>query len=125
MGYRRLIAKYMQHVKTHSGNVWLGDTPSGDLSARDINELRSIWMTTEREIDIGSQGDFNQRALKICQQHSLSSTQLTQLLGWNQQVIEQWLLPVEHTEHRMMTKRDFEHLYNCVSSAFPDKLADA
>ena len=111
MGYRRLIAKYMQHVNTRSRNIWLGDLPHGELSRGDMQELRSIWLTIEREVEIDTEGDFNARTVELCNQHRLSGNDVAQQVGWPKKVVEEWLLTPEHPKHRIMTRRDFEHFY--------------
>lgn len=124
MGYRRLIAKYMQHVSNRSGSVWLGDAAQGELSPREINELRSIWLTIEREVEIDTQGDFNARTLALCNQHGLAGADVARHLGWRARVVEEWLLPPQHPQHRVMTKRDFEHFYLSILSVIQPNFED-
>mgnify|MGYP001277658664 FL=1 len=89
----------------------LDDSPHGGLSRQDMQELRSIWLTIEREVEIDTEGDFNARTVERCNQHGLSGDDVAQHLGRPKEVVEKWLLTPEHPKHRIMTRRDFEHFY--------------
>lgn len=117
MGYRRLLAKYMQHVNNHSGSIWLDGVSDDALTPRDFSELRSIWQMIEREKALDSQGDYNERARAIYSELELSSTELANQMGWAIEVVEQWLLEPEDLNFRRMSKRDFDHFYRCVEKA--------
>ena len=130
MGYRRLLQKYMQHVQQHSGTTWLVETPLQDvsdiqdfadsvdqdgLSARDLGELRSLWTTLEQQSSVKAEGDLNERTRTLCIEHDLTSAELALYLGWNQQIIDEWLLPPQDPSHQRMLRRVFEHLMSCIS----------
>jgi len=114
MGYRRLLAKYMQHVNNRSGSIWLGAAVDDAITERDVSELRSIWQTIEREKEVDRQGDYNERMRTICFDNQLTSTDIAKHLGWPSNVIDQWLQPPDNPTHRRMSKRDFDHFYASV-----------
>jgi hypothetical protein len=74
-----------------------------------VDELRSIWLDIERDVETDARGDLNQRALTLCKQHCLTIDELAKRLGWQRRIIEEWLLPAEHPRYRQMTRRDFQH----------------
>ena len=111
MGHRRLIAKYMRHVNTRGDNIWLGDSPHGELSRQNTQELRSIWLTIEREVENDTEDDLNARTVEPFNLHGLSGNDVAKHLGRPKKVVEDGLLTTEHSKHRIMTSRDFEHFY--------------
>ena len=130
MGYRRLLRKYMQHLQQRSGTTWLVEKLLQDvsdmkdfadsvdqngLSARDLGELRSLWTTLERQSSLEAEGDLNERTQTLCIKHGLTSAELALYLGWNQHIIDEWLLPPQDPSHQRMLRRDFEHLMSCIS----------
>ena len=125
MGYRRLISKYMQHVKDHTGNAWLSDTPKGELTARDISELRAIWMTIERELEADTSSDYNQRAKAMCEEHEIATSDVARHLGWSTHIVKEWFVSTDDPRHRKMTKRDFEHFFTCITHTIPSAGRDS
>ena len=115
MGYRRLIKNYMQHAHSHTGDTWIAEKSGAYLSDRDADELRSIWLDIERDVETEALGDLNQRASTLCEQHGLTIDELAERLGWRRQIIEEWLLPDEHPRYRQMTRRDFQHFETSIS----------
>ena len=109
MGYRRLIKKYMQHLYDCTGDPWIAGKSCTNLSDRDLDELRSIWLDVERDVETDAQGNLNLRALALCKEHCLTIDELAKRLGWQRRIIEEWLLPAEHPRYRQMTRRDFRH----------------
>ena len=123
MGYRRLIKHYLQHVYNRTGDTWISAKSRDNLSDRDVNELHSIWLDIERDVETDAPGDLNQRALMLCKQHNLSNDELAERLGWQRRIIEEWFLPAQHPRYRQMTRRDFEHFESSISP-FLTRLGD-
>ena len=117
MGYRRLIKQYMQQVYEHTGDTWISGNTCSNLSDRDVDELRAIWSEIERDVESEALGDLNKRALMLCEQHNLTTEWLAERLGWQERVIEEWLLPAEHPRYRHMTRRDFQHFTTSINPA--------
>ena len=90
MGYRRLIKKYMQHVYDCTGDPWIAGKSCTNLSDRDLDELRSIWLDVERDVETDAQGNLNLRALALCKEHCLTIDELAKRLGWQRRIIEEW-----------------------------------
>ena len=109
MGYRRLIKKYMQHVYDCTGDPWIAGKSCTNLSDRDLDELRSIWLDVERDVETDAQGNLNLRALALCKEHCVTIDELAKRLGWQRRIIEEWLLPAAHPRYRQMPRRDFRH----------------
>ena len=112
MGYRKLLKQYMKHVNRQSGDSWLRNDSSTDLSERDVNELRAIWAAVHRDTEFAELGSFNQRAAATTEAYQLNTASLAKMLGWKQEIVAQWFLPESDPSFRAMTPRDYGHFRN-------------